>query len=346
MRIGFYAPLKSPSHPTPSGDRTIARALMSALKELGEVTLASELRSRDGAGDASEQARLIARAEQEIEQASARQLDVWVTYHNYYKAPDLVGPAVAEAKGIPYVIVEASRARKRLEGPWAEFARRSEAACDAAETILYMTDHDRIALERDAPVGQRLLHLKPFLDRASLPDPKEPVSKRSFLSVAMLRPGDKMQSFEATAAALRKLPGDWTLTILGDGPARTEAKALFAPFGARVRFLGAAPPREVNDHLRSASHLIWPGVNEAFGMVYLEAQAVGLRVVAEDRPGVREVVGPTGALCPAGDPAAMARVIDAMPAETRETIAETQTHILLHHLRGAATATMAKALNR
>ncbi|MGO6785324.1 glycosyltransferase family 1 protein, partial [Rhizobium ruizarguesonis] len=34
MRVAFYAPMKSPNHPVPSGDRLMARLLIRAL-ELG-----------------------------------------------------------------------------------------------------------------------------------------------------------------------------------------------------------------------------------------------------------------------------------------------------------------------
>ena len=46
MRIGFYAPLKAPDHPVPSGDRQMARHLMAALGAAGHgVELVSRLRS-------------------------------------------------------------------------------------------------------------------------------------------------------------------------------------------------------------------------------------------------------------------------------------------------------------
>ncbi len=48
MRIAFYAPLKSPAHPVPSGDRRIARALLQALALGGhETMLVSSFRSFD-----------------------------------------------------------------------------------------------------------------------------------------------------------------------------------------------------------------------------------------------------------------------------------------------------------
>jgi hypothetical protein len=51
MRIAFYAPLKPPFHPVASGDRTMARLLIEALRRSGhEVAVAAALRSRDGTG--------------------------------------------------------------------------------------------------------------------------------------------------------------------------------------------------------------------------------------------------------------------------------------------------------
>jgi hypothetical protein len=46
--VAFYAPLKPPDHPVPSGDRRMARALIAALTLAGcPVELASRLRSYD-----------------------------------------------------------------------------------------------------------------------------------------------------------------------------------------------------------------------------------------------------------------------------------------------------------
>ncbi len=46
-RILFFAPLKAPDHPTPSGDRTVGRLIVRALKRAGYgVELASRLRTR------------------------------------------------------------------------------------------------------------------------------------------------------------------------------------------------------------------------------------------------------------------------------------------------------------
>ncbi len=49
MRIAFYAPMKSPHHPVPSGDRLMARLLIRALEMAGHsVELLSEFRIHAG----------------------------------------------------------------------------------------------------------------------------------------------------------------------------------------------------------------------------------------------------------------------------------------------------------
>jgi len=55
----------------------------------------------------------------------------------------------------------------------------------------------------------------------------------------------------------------------------------------------------------------FPGIGESLGMVYLEAQACGLPVVALDSPGVSQVVsaGRTGLLVPQDAGEAMAEAI-------------------------------------
>lgn len=324
--VAFYAPLKSPYHPAPSGDRTMARLLLAALAKAGfEPTLASELRSLEKAGDPAAQERL--RAEGQREAAAlvdryraldpARRPRLWFTYHVYYKAPDWIGPQVADALGIPYVIAEGSRARKRAEGPWAVGHRGAEAALDRADAVFVMTAHDRPALEGAQPPTQQLVPFPPFLDAdASDPPPRE---GSALLSVAMMREGDKLASYRILAEALNELADcAWTLDIVGDGEARPGVERLFARFGARVRFRGQIDEPEALRRVYEAADLfVWPAVNEAYGMVLLEAQARGCPVVAGAFGGVPDVVrdGETGLLAKPGDPAALAAAIRTLLAD-------------------------------
>ena len=229
----------------------MGRALLDALRMAGvRADVASRLQTRDGVGDPTVQAAKKAAARDEIaalipkgRQAGWR---FWLSYHNYYKAPDLIGPAVAQALNIPYLLVEATRARKRLSGPWADYARAAENASDAAAAIFYLTQRDEAALRDYATTDQRLIHLRPFLPRMTLP--AIGAKQHHMLSVGMLRAGDKHASYQVIADTLTRLRSPaWYLEIAGDGPARTAVEALFAPFGDRVRFLGALSAQEMEE---------------------------------------------------------------------------------------------------
>jgi len=340
--IAFYAPLKTPNHPNPSGDRQIARNIMSALAEAFEapIELASELRSFDRKGSEDAQTALIQAAQDECARVLDKMPDaaLWVTYHNYYKAPDLIGPVVSKSLGIPYVQIEASRAKSRLTGPWARFAQAAHTASDTADAIFHVTQEDLIALKRDRFGDQRIVELPPFLDRDTVPDPAPCVGP--MLAVGMMRHGDKLASYRLIAETLDQLQTpDWALQIAGDGEAREEVETLFQPFGHRVSFLGALTERELVQAYASSSLLFWPGVNEAFGMVYLEAQAVGLPVLAQNRPGVRDVVAPGSLEDVEAGPRGLARRLDGLLADAglrAELGQAAQRYVVSKHLRPAA----------
>ncbi len=348
-RVAFYAPMKSPTHAVPSGDREMARNLMAAIGAGGAVELVSELRVYDGKGDLAYQTELAALASDEIQRLSSSlgDADLWVTYHNYYKAPDLIGPAVSRALNLPYVQIESTRARKRLTGPWAGFAAAAEAATDAADVVFYMTAHDRVTLERDRADGQSLVHLPPFLPQTNLPDAAD-CSTGPMLSVAMMRDGDKLASYRIIADTLALLDTpNWQLEIAGDGPARAQVQTLMAPFGDQVRFLGQLNKSELAAAYARAALFLWPGVNEAYGMVYLEAQAAGLPVLAQNRPGVRDVVLAGNLVPPEGGPPALAQELGqclgaAGTRRRRATLARKA--VAQSHLIGSATRTIWSAL--
>nr|WP_246408039.1 glycosyltransferase family 4 protein [Microvirga lupini] len=320
--------MKSPNHPLPSGDRTMARLLVKALDRAGYApTLASELRTLDKAGDPQRQAIIRQQSREEASHLIAhyRALPeksrpcLWFTYHVYYKAPDWIGPQVAQALTIPYVVAEGSRAAKRAHGPWSLGHEGAETALDCADAIFVMTAHDRQALEAARPQRQVLVDLPPFLDTQDWPAPSTPplpASEPRLLTVAMMRKGDKLASYGILAAALERLRHlPWSLDIVGDGDAREEIVQLFASLADRVRYHGQIENRaDLRALYERADLFVWPAVNEAYGMVLLEAQAMGCPVLAGAYGGVASVVkhGETGVLTTPGDIAAFADALSAL----------------------------------
>ena len=53
---------------------------------------------------------------------------------------------------------------------------------------------------------------------------------------------------------------------------------------------GRAAPDEMPSSICRGAIYAWPGCGEAYGLAYLEAQAAGLPVVAQETAGVPEVV--------------------------------------------------------
>ncbi|PSL18753.1 glycosyltransferase family 4 protein [Shimia abyssi] len=349
--IAFYAPLKSPNHPIPSGEREMARNLIRALSSRGyDVELSSEFRSLEKKGHLDAQTLLMAQAETEISALKTRRdWSAWVTYHSYYKAPDLLGPALSKALNIPYFVIEATRASKRLGGPWDGFEKAAVRVCETADVLFHVTQRDAVALRPHIRSDQSLMHLAPFLDIECLPaisqGPRDPV----ILIVGMMREGDKLASYEIAADVLHTLEyGQWRVEIAGDGPARAKVENLMAPFGERISFLGALDKQTLQLAYRRARALLWPGMNEAFGMVYLEAQAQGVPVVAENRSGVSDVVASDG-LFAIGEHAVLAQDLKRLLNDNEYHARRTQVareKIQAHHLLGAARDTLWGAMAR
>ena len=330
LSIAFYAPLKAPGHPVPSGDRLMARLLVAALQAGGHrVSVASDLRAyrgdpEDRAGwDALQAAAGAERDRIAADWRGGAKPDLWFCYHPYYKAPDLLGPPLATAFGLPMVTCEASYSQRRNVGIWSEMQAVMLAGLQVARLNLCLTARDHAGLVA-VDAGLSLALLPPFIDTAPFAAPPAPEAGH-LVTVAMMRAGDKCDSYARLAAALALLPQGlpWHLTVAGDGPLRDHVVALFAGLPAdRITWAGQLPREAVAGLLARGAVYLWPGYGEAYGLAYLEAQAAGLPVVACRIAGVPEVVedAVSGLLVPPGDDAACAAAIAALlvdPARAR-----------------------------
>ena len=340
MRVAFYAPMKPPDHPVPSGDRHLARLFLAALRHAGHTPeLISRFVSRDGQGDPARQLRLQSLGDQLairlIRQLRARPLETrpqaWMTYHLYHKTPDWLGPRIADTFNIPYVIAEASSAPKQAGGNWDIGYQSANAAISRADAILTLNSDDWDCLQpvaREPVLHRRLL---PFVDASIYDGPmsrranlREAIAKRGgwppdtvlLLAVGMMRAGAKESSYTQLAEALQQVPGDnWRLLVAGDGPRRAAiSQALETAIPGRVSFLGAQEPPELAETYAASDMLVWPAVDEAFGIALLEAQAAGLPVVASKQRGVPDIVasGVTGRLPPPDNIEAFAKAVGSL----------------------------------
>jgi len=310
--------------------------------------VASRLRSFDGRGDRGRQARLRQIGSRIATRLIARwrgddRPQAWFTYHLHHKAPDYLGPVVSRALGIPYVVAEGSTAPHQRHGPWADGHEDALAALRAADSVLFLNPADvpavRKARSPDAPVTM----LAPFIDVAQFagagkaPADEARTGTPRLVSVAMMRDGAKLASYRALAAALARIAGtSWELTIVGDGPAREAVAAAFHGLSDRVSFAGARSAPVVALQLKASDVYVWPAIDEAIGIAFLEAQACAVPVIGADTPGVAAVVadGRTGILVPPGNVDRLAAAIRTLildPALRRRMGANAFDYVREHH---------------
>jgi len=350
----------------------MAQLLMQAMDHGGhQIHLASQHRAYDGTGDAESQAAIKQEGDRQamglLDAYAAGKIEapkLWFSYHLYHKAPDWIGPRVSEALNIPYVIAEASYAAKQSGGPWDQGLRASERAIGMASMVISLNPTDDGCVAPFLRPGARIAQLSPFIDtqpyasaarertvyRAMTAgqyniDPSVPW----LMCVAMMRPGDKLQSYECLGQSLAKVGAlakiqdrPWNLLVVGDGPARDQVKDALSPVADRVHWIGAQDIESLPGIYAACDLYVWPAINEAFGMAFVEAQAAGLAVVAGNVGGVSGVVNAPecGTLVEPGNTDQMAQAIADLLDDTGklQTMSDrAQQHTWQHHgLNGAA----------
>ncbi len=127
--------------------------------------------------------------------------------------------------------------------------------------------------------SDRQVKIHPPVVRLPEPEYKAPGNARSFLYVGQLIRG---KGVDLLLQALKKVPGDWQLNIIGEGNARQQQEELAAApeLAGRVHFVGWVPRDRLAQYYEDCSFTLvpsrWP---EPFGMVGLEAMTYGRAVI-------------------------------------------------------------------
>jgi len=132
--------------------------------------------------------------------------------------------------------------------------------------------------------------------------------KRKLLKIVCV---GRLHSSKGQATLIRAVPDikkvfpEIEVEFIGDGPSKVEYQQLAKLLGVNdiCHFVGALDLKEVLEKMASASICVSPSNNEAFGLVNIEAQAVGTPLVASAVDGIMETVldGETGFLVSVGN---------------------------------------------
>jgi glycosyltransferase involved in cell wall biosynthesis len=239
--------------------------------------------------------------------------------------PRSAAPHVASVKG---VIAEEAR----FEAGIPRLRLAAEAVLEKrhvlrADRILATSRHSAIRIAEDYGVSAGRIFVVPELidlarwQSAISEATSPPHSYRTILCVGHLYPRKDVATL---LRALKGLPRDVSLRVAGAGPElpRLKRAAAALSIADRVAFLGHIPFSTLAAEYRCADIFCLPSRQEGFGIVFLEAMAAGLPIVAARAAAVPEVVadGECGLLVSPQNPeelaSALARLLSD-PAERR-----------------------------
>jgi teichuronic acid biosynthesis glycosyltransferase TuaC len=111
--------------------------------------------------------------------------------------------------------------------------------------------------------------------------------------------------------------------VIGDGPCRDGLERLAGELGVadRVRFLGQLPNSEAVAQAATCDLFVMPGVEEPFGVAFVEAMAAGLPAIGSRGEGGPEDIaaaGPGMILVEPDDPAGLAAALARMTSDRAE----------------------------
>lgn len=113
--------------------------------------------------------------------------------------------------------------------------------------------------------------------------------------------------------AMRYLPKNAKLLILGNGPDEEKLKSLSESlkFGDRIIMLGSVKNELVPEYLAISDIFIRPSLSEGQGIAFLEAMAAGVPVIATPVGGIVDFLrdGETGLFCEVNNPRSVAEKI-------------------------------------
>ena len=162
----------------------------------------------------------------------------------------------------------------------------------------------------------RIRVLPNTVDPMYSPGPKPPhlagkhgrEGRKVLLTVSRLAYSERYKGQDLVISALPQVLArhpDLTYVVVGSGDDIDRLKSVAAGNGVteRVVFTGQVPDHELVDYFRLADAFIMPSTKEGFGIVFLEAAACGLPVIAGNRDGSIDALadGATGTLIDPGD---------------------------------------------
>lgn len=208
----------------------------------------------------------------------------------------------------------------------------------SAHSLVTISSANAQRLQDLGPPAPEVLYPGTHPDRFALPS-APPKGPPILLTVARLVPRKGIDTVLLTLPSLLDRSPDLQYWIVGNGPERASLAQLAQDLGVghAIRFKEDVSDSELPETYRRATIFVMParadyhaGSVEGFGIVYLEASASGLPVVAASSGGAAEAVieNKTGLLVPPDDPVALGQALPRLlnDAEMRQRFGRAGRH--------------------
>ncbi len=206
---------------------------------------------------------------------------------------------LARREGIPAVYTEHFSGAAAAE-PDASELNRERRTYALADRLICVSDQLSEQVRRHTGADSRVIHNIVDMDVFTPPEtPREPEAVFRFAAAGNLI---RRKGYDLLLTAMAELTGrglNAYLTVIGDGEERENLLAMTGRLGLgdRVRFTGRLTRQEMIPVYRGADAFVLASRMETFGVVYIEAMAAGLPVIATICGGPEDFVTPeTGLL--------------------------------------------------
>lgn len=218
--------------------------------------------------------------------------------------------AAAKAKqwtGLPLVVTEHSSVILRKNAAGAD-KKEAAFAYQTADTVIAVSNALKDVIRDEYGVSAVCVPNMIDTDMFCPAPPSGPRGGIKAVSAGNLVPGKRHEASIRAIAAVKGEYPDLTLTIYGEGPQRDKLEQLIKSLGveAQVSLPDQVKRGELATAFQSSDFFMLPSALETFGLVYIEAMATGLPVIATRCGGPEDFVDAAkGLLIPVDEQAAL-----------------------------------------
>lgn len=258
-----------------------------------------------------------------------------IAMRSFYKADTIVcshihlAPLILLAK----IIKPSAKVMLQLHGieAWNIKSFVQRIALRISDRLLPVSEFTKAQVLKSEPIAAdswRVIpnSLSPFATSALNKQLKIPGEATAFklLTVCRLNSAEKYKGYDRVIAALEKFEAkNWTYTIVGkaDKEEHERVQALIDSKGLqqKVRLTGYLSEEDLQIEYQNSNAFIMPSTGEGFGLVFLDAMAQGLPVIAGNQDGSPEALLPSP-WCITVNPESEHEILEAIRKNYRQPI--------------------------